>query len=202
MVEQGPTHLFNVGDSGWREHLDSLSENTWLDPQNLPDFGQILHHINSPTNPVYEAVVNKPHYMRALFIAQIKGSVWQDDLLEICKFMNGQPITNSEDKGANKNKSENQQSLGEAEVRTQSPVPKGSMIATNLMGILDAASTIELHSSLVQKSPSRGLIQTADKPQAASANENMEGEFPDGICFAKPADATTKEIVFLFRASH
>ena len=132
MVEQRPTYLFDVGDSGWKEHLDSLSENTWLDPQHLPDFGQILHHVDSPENPVYEAVVNKPHYMRAL---------WQDNLLEICEFTNSQPITKSEDKGANKNKSENQQSTGEAEVWTQSSVPKGSMIATNLMGLLDAAST-------------------------------------------------------------
>ena len=77
MVEQRPTYLFDVGDSGWREHLDSLPENTWLDPQHLPDFGQILHHVDSPASPVYEAVVNKPHYMRALFVAQIKVSVWQ-----------------------------------------------------------------------------------------------------------------------------
>ena len=50
-----------------------MPENTWLDPQHLPDFGQILANINSSTNPVYEAVVNKPHYMQALFVAQIKG---------------------------------------------------------------------------------------------------------------------------------
>ena len=75
MVEQRPTHLFDVGYSGWREHLDSLPENTWLDPQHLPDFVQILHHVNSPAIPVYQAVVNKPHYMQALFVAQIKGSV-------------------------------------------------------------------------------------------------------------------------------
>ena len=131
--------MFDVGDSGQTEHLDSVPEKTWLDPQHLPNFGQILHQVDSPTSPVYEAVVNKPHYMWALFVAHIKGSVWQDDLLEICKFMNGQPITKSEDKGSNKNKIENQQSPGEAEVRTQSSVPKGSMIATNLMGLLDAA---------------------------------------------------------------
>ena len=135
-----------------------MPESTWLDPQHLLDFGQILHHVDSPANPVYQAVVNKTHYMWDMFVAQIKRSVWQDDLLEICEFMNGQPITKSKDKGANKNKSKNQQSPGEAEARTQSPVPKGSMIATNLMGLLDAASTIELQSSPVQKSPPRGFL--------------------------------------------
>ena len=110
--------------------------------------------------------------------------------------MNGQPITKSEDKIANKNKIKNQQSPGEAEVRTQSPVPKGSMIATNLMGLLDAASTIELHSSPVQKSPPRGFLQTADKTQAASANENMDGELSSGIFSAKPANAKNNNSFF------
>ena len=54
MVDQRPTHLFDVGDSGWKKHLDSLPENTWLDPQNLPNFGQILHHVDSPTSTVYK----------------------------------------------------------------------------------------------------------------------------------------------------
>ena len=75
MVEQKPTYLFDVGDSGWKEHLDSLPENTWLDPQHLPNFGQILYHVDSPASPVYQAVINKSHYMRALFVAQVKGSV-------------------------------------------------------------------------------------------------------------------------------
>ena len=114
--------------------------------------------------------------------------------------MNGQPIKKSEDKSANKNKSKNQQSPGEAEVRTQSPVPKRSMIATNRMVLLDAASTIELQSSPVQKSPPRGFHQTADKPQAESANESMNVKLSSGIFSAKPADATAKKI-FLFRVS-
>ena len=83
--------------------------------------------------------------------------------MEIYKYINGQPITKPEDKGAKKNKSENQKSSGESEVRTQSSVPKASMIAANLVGLLDAASTIKLQSSPVQKSPPRGSHQTADK---------------------------------------
>ena len=75
MVEQKPTHLFNVGDSGWKDHLHGLTENNWLDPQHLPNFGQVLANIDSSENPVYQAVVNKPHYTRALFVAQIKVSV-------------------------------------------------------------------------------------------------------------------------------
>ena len=75
MVEQRPTHLFDVGNKGWKEHLGSLTENAWLDPQHLPDFGQILANDDSFVSPVYQAVVNKPHYMRALFVAQIEGSV-------------------------------------------------------------------------------------------------------------------------------
>ena len=88
--------------------------------------------------------------------------------------MNGQPLTKTEDKSANKNKSKNQQSPGEAEIQTppsgiaQSPVSKGSMIATNLMGLLDDASTANMHSSPVQRSPLRGFHQRADKLQAAS----------------------------------
>ena len=101
MVEQWPTHLFDVGNKGWKEHLDGLTE-AWLDPQHLLDFGQILANVNSSENPVYQTVVNKPHYMRALFVAQIKGSVWQDDLLDICKHRNSQPITKTEGKTANK----------------------------------------------------------------------------------------------------
>ena len=121
----------------------------------MPDFGKVLYYVNSSANPVYQAVVNKPHYMRALFVAQIKGSVWQDNLLKICKYMNGQPLTKSEDKSANKSKNKKQQSSGEAEIHTppsviaQSSVSKGSMIATNLMGPLDDASTADMHSSSV-----------------------------------------------------
>ena len=69
MVEQKPIHLFDVGDSGWKEHLDALPESTWLDPQHLPNFGQILHHVDSPASSVYQAVVSKPHYIRAMFFA-------------------------------------------------------------------------------------------------------------------------------------
>ena len=88
--------------------------------------------------------------------------------------MNDQLITKSEDKSANKNKSKKQQSPGEAEIHLPpavmipSPVPKRLMIATNLMGLLDGASTADMHSSPVQKAPPRGFHQRADKPQAAS----------------------------------
>ena len=68
MVDQRPTHLFDVKNKGWKTHIDSQIE-TWLDPKKLPDFGQILANIESSSNPVYEAVVNKPHYMQALFVA-------------------------------------------------------------------------------------------------------------------------------------
>ena len=67
----------------------------WIQ-KNLPAFGPILANVDSSANPVYQTVVNKPHYMYALFVAQIKGSVWQDDLLEICKYMNGQPLKKQE----------------------------------------------------------------------------------------------------------
>ena len=100
IVDQKPTYLFDVGDSGCKEHLDALPESTWLDPQHLPDFGQILANVNSSANPVYQAVVNKPHYMRALFVAQIKGSVWQDNLLKICEFINSQLNTKAKSKKA------------------------------------------------------------------------------------------------------
>ena len=75
-----------------------MPENTWLDPSHLPDFRQILANIDSSANPVYKAVANKPHYMRALFVAQIKVSVWQDDLLKICELMNKQPNTKPKEK--------------------------------------------------------------------------------------------------------
>ena len=109
--------------------------------------------------------------MQSLFVAQIKGSVWQNNLLEICEYMNGQPLTKTEDNSAKKNKSKNQQSLGETEIQTppsgiaQSPVSKGLMIATNLMGLLDDASTAGIHSSPVQKSPPRGFHQRSDNPK-------------------------------------
>ena len=115
--------------------------------------------------------------------------------------MNGQPITKSKDKGANKNKSKNQQSPGKSEIQTQSSVPKGSMIATNLMVLLDAASSIELQSSPNQKSPPRGFHQTADKPQAASAIKSIDVEISSEIFSANSADATSKKS-FLFRVSH
>ena len=85
--------------------------------------------------------------------------------------MNSQPLSKTEDKSANKNKSKNRQSPGEAEIQTpssgiaQSPVSKGSMIATNLMGLLDNASTADMHSSPVQKSPPRGFIKEQTNPK-------------------------------------
>ena len=69
MVEQRPTYLFDVRNKGWKEHLDGLIENAWLDPQHLPNFGQILYHVDSSANPVYQAVAYKPHYMKALLVA-------------------------------------------------------------------------------------------------------------------------------------
>ena len=68
MVEQKPTHLFDIGNMCLKEHLNDLTE-TWLDQKHLPDFGQILAKADSSENPMYQAVVNKPHYMRALFVA-------------------------------------------------------------------------------------------------------------------------------------
>ena len=100
-----------------------MPENTWLDPQHLPDFGQILANIDSSANPVYQAVVNKPHYMRALFVAQTKGSVWHNDLLEICEFMNTQPNTKTKEKDAKKGNrdNKNEESAGEGEIQTPPP---------------------------------------------------------------------------------
>ena len=76
MAEQKPIYLFDIEDSGWKEHLDALPENTWLDPKYLPYFGQILHHVDSLVSLICQAGANKPHYMRALFVAQIKCLVW------------------------------------------------------------------------------------------------------------------------------
>ena len=60
-------------------------------------------------------------------------------------------------------------SPGEAEIQMHpagsvlSPVPEGSMMATNLMSLLDNASTVDMQSSPVQKSPPRGFHQRAEK---------------------------------------
>ena len=64
------------------------------------------------------------------------------------------------------------------------------------MGLLDNASTVDMHSSPVQKSPPRGFHQRADKPKTASDRENTHEESPGGTIFAKTADETTKKSAF------
>ena len=68
MAEQRLTYLFDVGSKGWKKHTDAQTEKSWLDPQHLPDFGQIFHHVDSFSRPVYQAFVYKPHYMRAYLL--------------------------------------------------------------------------------------------------------------------------------------
>ena len=74
MVDQRPTRLFDIGEIGWPKYTATLPANTWVDPQHLTNFGPILQDFDS-TNLIFEAVVNKPHYMQALFVAQVKGTI-------------------------------------------------------------------------------------------------------------------------------
>ena len=92
-----------------------------MDPQHLPYFEPILQAFDA-TNPIFEVVLNKPHYMRALFVAQVKGTILQTDLLLICYFMDSQPLTKSgsEKKGGNQSKTINQQAT------TSNPLNKAS----------------------------------------------------------------------------
>ena len=94
MVDQMPERLFDIGDKEWSKYTASLPANTWVDPQHLPDFGPILQDFDAK-NSIFEAAVNKPHYMQALFVAQVKGTILQTDLLLICWFMDSQPLTKS-----------------------------------------------------------------------------------------------------------
>ena len=189
MVDQRPTCLFDIGEKCWPKYTASLPANTWVDLQHLPDFGPILQNFDA-TSPIFEAVVNKPHYMRALFVAQVKGTILQSDLLLICYFMDSQPLTKSgsgkkEDK---QSKASNQQSTtsnplnkastGDSAVVVQSSVQKGSMITSNLIRqtkyVKDGALTVVPHASLAQDMSQNQLQKDAVQPQAATAHEYKE----------------------------
>ena len=170
-----------------------MPENTWPDSTHLPDFGQILANIDSSANPVYEAVVNKPHYMQALFVAQIKGSVWQNDLLEICKFMNTQPNTKPKEKDPAKGKEDvdEHKSAAVGEIQTpppgaaQSPAKSPTIIPQNLFTPLDntkkVATTTVHPASPVKKLPASVDHHKAVKHQAATAHQLNADEQPREI---------------------
>ena len=74
MVDQRPARLFDIREKGWPKYIASLPTDTWMDPQHLPDFSPILQAFDA-TNSIFKVVVNKPHYMRALFVAQVRGTI-------------------------------------------------------------------------------------------------------------------------------
>ena len=110
MVDWRSERLFDIGDKRLSKYTASLPANTWVNPQNLQDFWPILQDFDSNSNPFFKAVFNKPHYMQALFVTQVKETILQTDLLSICWFMNSQPLTKSgsRKKGGKQNKKRNQ----------------------------------------------------------------------------------------------
>ena len=81
IVDQRPECLFDIGDKEWSKYTAYLPVNTWVDSHNLTGFGLILHDFNTNLNPIFEAVVNKHHYMQALFAAQVKEKLKNELIL-------------------------------------------------------------------------------------------------------------------------
>ena len=126
--------------------------------------------------------------MRALFVAQIKGSVWQDDLLEICEFLNSQPNTKPKEKYRTKSNEDNneQEPAGEGEIQTppsgaaQSPAQSPTIIPENLIELLNNtgndASTVAQHARPQQESPEKVVHHKVVKPQASTTHKlNTDG---------------------------
>ena len=81
MIDQIPERLFDIRDKEWSKYTASLPANTWVDPQHLPYFVPIFQDFDSNLNPIFEAVVNKHHYMQALFAAQVKEKLKNELIL-------------------------------------------------------------------------------------------------------------------------
>ena len=124
--------------------------------------------------------------MRALFVAQIKGSVWQDDLLEICEFMNGQTniIPKEKDKTKSNEGNNEQEPAGEGEMQppppgaAQSPTKSPAIIPENLIELLNNtgndALTVVQHARHLQKSPAKVVHHKVVKTQATTYQLNTD----------------------------
>ena len=68
MVDIEPKNLFVIKENAWKKYIESRKEQTWIDPDHLPNFGNDTKYVETTENPIAKVIVRKPHSFMALLV--------------------------------------------------------------------------------------------------------------------------------------
>ena len=82
-----PKNLFDIDKNTCKNYIESRKEQSWIDPDHLPNFGNTAKYVESTENSIARAIVRKSHYFMDLLVIQNKKTILEPSVLEICKFI-------------------------------------------------------------------------------------------------------------------